>query len=116
MSLKDVKEYYMRMTSDYLDLKETLDRLESEVTEDTAPIVLENIQRLKENAEKVQENYNRLNYIMYLFDLPNRKEKKARWVNQNKKRLKEIPEKDRMAFVQGENKTNIDELKKYIKC
>lgn len=116
MSLRDVKEYYMRMTSDYLELKNTIDRLEAEVTEDTAPIVLENIHRLKENAEKVQENYNRLNYIMYLFDMPNRKSKKARWVNQNKKRLKEIPEKDRMAFVTKENQANIDGLKKYIKC
>ena len=53
---------------------------------------------------------------MYLFDMPNKKEKKARWVNQNNKRLKEIPEKDRMKFVHGENQANIDEIKKYIKC
>lgn len=114
MSIEHVKDYYMRMTSDYLELKETIDRLEAEVTEDTAPIVLENIHRLKENANKVQENYNRIKYIMYLLDKPKNKKKQARWEKQNKRKLESIPEKDRLKYIHEDNKNNIDLIRSFM--
>lgn len=116
MSIKDVREYHLKMTADYIDLKETIDKLESEITEETSKDALNNISLLKEQVEKVQENYNRINYIMYLFDKPTRKSKRKKWEKQNQKRLNSIPEKDRLEFISKENKNNLDGLKKYVKC
>ena len=116
MSIKDVREYHLKMTSDYVDLKETINKLESEITEETSKEALNNISLLKEQAEKVQENYNRINYIMYLFDKPTRKSKHKKWEKQNENRLKIIPIKDRLDGISEENKNNLDGLKKYVKC
>lgn len=116
MSIKDVRDYHTRMTADYIELKETLEKLESEITEETSKEALNNISQLKKQAEHVQENYNRINYIMYLFDKPTRKSKHKKWENQNKKKLSKIPNKDRLSGVSDENKNNLSELKKYISC
>ena len=75
MSIKEVRDYHLRMTSDYLSLKETLDKLESEITPETSTAALANIEQIKKQVARVQENYNRINYIMYLLDMPKRKSK-----------------------------------------
>ena len=116
MSVKDVKDYYMKMTADYIEMKDTIDRMESEVTEETAKVVLENIKQLKATAEKVEENYRRISYIMFLLDMPNRKKKRDRYKNQNKKLLNKIPNKDTLEGIQEENNKNLNELKTYIDC
>lgn len=116
MSIKDVRDYHLRMMADYIDLKTTLERLESEITPETSEQALKNIADIKQRVNKVQENYNRINYIMYLLDKPARKKKQEKWSKQNTKRLENIPEKDRLEFVKNENKTNLDNLKQYIKC
>lgn len=116
MSIKDVRDYHLRMTSDFVELKETIKQLESEITPDMSTEALQNIESLKKRAERIQENYNRINYIIYLLDMPTRKSKKARWENQEKKRLGRIPESDRLTGVHKENKSNLEELKKYMKC
>ena len=114
MSIKDVRDYHLKMTRDYVDLKETLDRLESEITEETSAEALKNISTLKKQAEKIQENYNRINYIIYLLDKPVRPSKQGRWSKQNQKRLEAIPNKDRLSGISDENKGNLHSLKKYI--
>ena len=116
MSVKEVKEYYMRMTSDYVALKETLQKLESEINEDTTQVVLDNIQQIKKQYTLVEENYNRLSYVMYLLNMPKRNKKKKKWAIQNKNSLNKIPEKDRLEAVHQENKDVISNLKQYISC
>ena len=116
MSIKDVRDYHLRMTADYMELKETIKQLESEITNEMSSEALKNIEILKKRAESVQENYNRINYIIYLLDMPTKKKKQKRWTNQEKRRLESIPTSDRLEAVQEENKSNLDELKKYMKC
>ena len=86
------------------------------ITEETAKVVLENIKQLKATAEKVEENYKRISYIMFLLDMPNRKKKRDRYKNQNKKLLNKIPNKDTLEGIQEENNKNLNELKTYIDC
>ena len=116
MSIKEVRDYHLRMTSDYIELKKTLEQLESEVTPETSKVALDNIENIKKQVARVQENYNRINYIIYLLDMPKRKEKHAKWTKQNQKKLEEIPEKDREMLILKENKAVIDDLNNYIKC
>ena len=116
MSIKDVRDYHLKMTSDYMELKTTLDTLQSEIDEESSAEALKNISELKALANKVQENYNRINYIIYLLDKPTRKNKHTKWENQNKKRLNDIPNKDRLDAISKENKQSLDGLKKYVPC
>ena len=97
MSIKEVRDYHLRMTADYMELKRTLDTLESEITPETSKQALDNIDSIKKQVARLQENYNRINYIMYLLDMPAKKKKIPRWVKQNQKRSDSIPEEDRMA-------------------
>lgn len=116
MSIKEVRDYHLRMTSDYISLKETLDRLEAEITPETSKVALDNIEQIKKQVARVQENYNRINYIIYLLDMPKRKKKQHSWEKQNKKFLNAIPEKDRKEGIEKENKEIISNLNKYIDC
>jgi len=116
MSIKDVRDYHLRMTSDYLSLKETLDKLQSEITPETSKEALANIERIKQQVERVQENYNRVNYIIYLLDKPKRKRKQHAWEKQHKKALNAIPKKDKLEGIEKENKEIINDLNKYIDC
>lgn len=116
MSVKEVRDYYMRMTSDYIELKQTLEKLESEITPETSAVALQNIDNIRKQCKAVQENYNRINYIMYLLDMPKNNKKKQKWSKQEKRRLESIPEEARLPFIQKENKAVISNLKKYINC
>ena len=114
MSIEHVRDYYMRMTSDYVELKKTLDRLEREITPETSSQALEAIERIRKEAEIVQQNYNRIKYIIYLLDKPKNKKKQARWEKQNKRKLESIPEKDRLKYIHEDNKNNIDLIRSFM--
>lgn len=114
MSLKDVKDYHMKMTSDYMQMKKTIDQLESEISPEKSTEALANLNRIKESAKAVEVNYNRINYIMYLLNMPTRKKKQLKYENQHKKQLNNISEKDRLEGIQKENKENISTLKQYL--
>ena len=51
---------------------------------------LEQMQEAMETVEELERNYHRLAYIMYLFDMPNRKEKKDSYIRQNGTVLEEF--------------------------
>ena len=77
MALIDVKQYYYKMLNQYLEMKNDLADFEQAVrdghiTEDQLAIV-------KEDLAVVELNYNRLTYIMYLFELPKQKYKKLKF-------------------------------------
>ena len=55
MSIKEVRDYHLRMTSDYLSLKETLDKLESEITPEASTAALANIEQIKKQVARVQK-------------------------------------------------------------
>lgn len=76
MALKDVKEYYFKMLGQYLEMKEDLTDFEQALKDGF--ITEEQMQAAFEEVNKVQQNYERLSYIMYLLNLPNRKSKRKR--------------------------------------
>lgn len=82
MALKQVKDYYLQCQAQYLemlnDAKDFDEALKGGFIEqgqfDQAQAML----------NKVKENYERLSYIMYLFQQPNRANKVAKFNSQNK--------------------------------
>lgn len=76
MALRDVKEYYYTMLNQYVELKADLDDFDRAlnngyITEDKLAEVKADVLDAKANLERIQ-------YILYLFNLPNRKKKRAK--------------------------------------
>lgn len=75
MALRDVKEYYYTMLGQYVETKNDLEDFaialkDGHITEDQ-------LEAAKEDVELIKENLDRIQYIMYLLELPNRKKKQV---------------------------------------
>lgn len=88
MAIKDVRQYFYTMLSQYIEEKQNLADFEEALKDGL--ITEEQMQEAMENVASLEENYHRLAYIMYLFDMPNRGSKKASYVRQYKNILNEM--------------------------
>lgn len=88
MAIKDVRQYFYTMLDQYLEEKRNLADFEQALKDGL--ITEEQMQEAIQTVSSLETNYYRLAYIMYLFDMPNRKEKKAVYVQQYKTILKEL--------------------------
>lgn len=88
MAVKDVKNYFYTMLSQYLEEKQNLADFEEALKEGN--ITQEQMQEAMETVADLENNYHRLVYIMYLLDMPNRKNKKSNYVKQYKTILDEL--------------------------
>lgn len=80
MAVKDVKNYYYTMMSQYLEEKQNLADFEEALK--NGHITEEQMSEAMEVVADLEKNYYRLAYIMYLLDIPNRKEKRKRFLKQ----------------------------------
>ena len=115
MSVKHVKDYYLKVTDDFHRMKETLDELERCITEETATAAIKNIDIIRQQVNALKENYMRISYIVYLLNMPNKKEKQKRYIKEKQSRIKQIPDKDTFDGVLHENKEILDMLSKQMK-
>jgi hypothetical protein len=116
MAIKDVKKYYYTMQAQYLELKQDLE----DYTEafKSGFITEDQLEDIKAYVSAIEANYERLRYIMYLFNLPNRAEKKKRFNKAQAKELERLFQANATAEqVEAENEefalaiaTKIDEL------
>ena len=113
MAVKHVRDYYERMVSDYTEMKHILEEMEK-LSSDKTSIALSNLDQIKEQVKILEANYKRLAYIMFLLDQPNKKSKKQRYLKREKKKLNNIPEKDREEAIIKENTKVIETLKSYF--
>ena len=104
MSVKHVKDYYLKVTNDYHEMNKILEELENCLTENQAAQATKNIEMIRQQVAQLKENYLRLSYIMFLLNLPNKKEKQKKYTKQERKRIEEIPKEHRMMGVLKENK------------
>lgn len=113
MAIRHVRKYYERMVSDYVEMKTVLEEMEK-LSEDKASTALNNIEQIKHQVEILEANYKRLSYIMFLLNQPNKEKKKKRYFSQEKKKLDDIPYKDRKEAIIEENSAVIENLKSYF--
>ena len=114
MATKDVKEYYFKLIAQKAELEADLADFEEALK--NGFITEEQMQAAKDELIPYQINLDRLTYIMYLLELPNRKAKKVKFAKQNKKILDEL--KKRKADEQSvvyENKSALDAFRKEVK-
>lgn len=110
MSIKHVKDYYLKVTNDYHMMNQTLEEMEKAISDSNLEIATQNLPMIKQQVAQLKENYLRISYIMFLLNMPNRKEKQLRYVQREKKKLDNIPEEHRLLGVLRENKTIINDI------
>ena len=112
MAIKHVREYYERMVSDYVEMKRVLEEMEK-LSGEKASVAINNIEQIREQVKVLEANYNRLSYIMFLLNQPNKEKKKSKYFKQEKKKLDKIPINDRKEAVIDENTKVLETLKSY---
>ena len=114
MAVKDVKEYYFKLIAQKAELEADLADFEEALK--NGFITEEQMQAAKDELVPYQINLDRLTYIMYLLELPNRKAKKAKFAKQNKKILDELEKRnaDEQSVI-SENKSALDAFRKEVK-
>ena len=114
MAVKDVKEYYVKLIAQKAELEADLADFEEALK--NGFITEEQMQAAKDELIPYQINLDRLTYIMYLLELPNRKAKKAKFAKQNKKILDELGKRnaDEQSVI-SENKSALDTFRKEVK-
>lgn len=114
MAIKDVKEYYFKMTAQYLEMKADLTDFEQALKDGF--ITEEQLQDAFDEVDKIQQNYERLSYIMYLLSLPNRKSKQAKHKKENSALIAEFEKRNATsAAVELENKDALKVFKDEMK-
>jgi hypothetical protein len=88
MAIRDVKEYYFKMLAQYMEMKADLADFEQALKDGF--ITEEQMQAAFAEVDRVQQNYERLSYIMYLLNLPNRKSKQRKYNEMNSALLAEF--------------------------
>ena len=114
MAARDVKEYYLKMQAQYYEMRGDLQDYEQAFKD--GHISEEQLESVKEDIAAIQDNYERLRYIMYLLELPNRKRKQKRHNSQNKRLVKYFKDKKIDAeSVKLENKSLLDDLREELR-
>ena len=114
MAARDVKEYYFKLIAQKAELEADLADFEEALK--NGFITEEQMQAAKDELIPYQINLDRITYIIYLLELPNRKAKKAKLVKQNKKILDELGKRnaDEQSVI-AENKSALDAFRKEVK-
>jgi hypothetical protein len=86
MALVDVKSYYYKMLAQYLEMKADLADFEQALQDGF--ITEDQVVEAKEEVNKLEENYHRLTYIMYLLEMPKRPSRRKKFEKSNEKFMK----------------------------
>lgn len=114
MAIKDVKHYYYTMQAQYLEMKTDLADFEQALTDGF--ITDDQLQAARDEVTRLENNYDRLSYIMYLLELPNRPEKKAKHARASAGVLKYLTGQNATTeAVYMENVSALDHLRKELK-
>lgn len=107
MAYKDVKEYYNKISAQYESLVDELKDFTEEAENGlVAPEILE---QAKKTIEPLKQNYERWSYMMYLWKMPNRKDKKEKYKKQQKL---DISDENSIEAVLKENDDALESLRK----
>lgn len=114
MAVKDVKHYYYAMLNQYLEMKSDLADFEQAFADGF--ITEDQLEAAKEDVAKIEANYDRLTYIMYLLEMPNRSSKKEGYQQRNKKLILNLGARAAdQTHIEFENKSALDHLRQELK-
>lgn len=112
MSRKHVDEYYNQICAQYKELLENTKEVEKSMKEGiVSPEFLDNYKKV---IEPVKVNYERWSYMIFLLNMPNKKEKKRKYLKQREKEIDEYKNKQLDKIDLVETKEAILEAKKFV--
>lgn len=106
MAVKDVHDYYNKISSDYHELILTLKDMEEEYKNNL--VSPETLKNLEKQIEPIKTNFRTISYIIFLLNKPTKKSKHERYKKQNKKLLEDCKT---LEEVQQENRTVLNNIK-----
>ena len=110
MAVRDVKEYYYKLLVQSAEMKADLEDFEKALK--AGYITEDKLDEVKAQVDTIQANFERIGYIMYLLELPNRDSKKVKFKKQNSKLINHFVEaKADEEAVFDENKSALDHLR-----
>lgn len=112
MSVKHIKKYFDQIANDYTEMLDVIHELEKAVSENI--VSQEKLDETVKSVERLKENYMRWSYMMYLLNLPNKKDKKKVYERRMEKFLSKIPKKDRIDNILKEDRDSIQQFKEKI--
>ena len=79
MALKDVKDYFYSLQSSYLSMKELVEQLDKDLKE--GKVQEFQVEQSRILLQAIKTNYDRLAYVMFLFEKPNNRTKSSKYNN-----------------------------------
>ena len=103
MSRKHVQEYYKQILKTRAEFLKDEEELKEACSNNLVnPSILENH---KKAFIPIEEAYNRWSYMIYLLDMPNKKDKRKSYEKRNKEKINSIPNKYKDDDLINENKS-----------
>lgn len=114
MAIKEVKQYYYAMQAQYLEMKADLADFEQGLQD--GYITEDQLEAAKEEINLLENNYDRLSYILYLLEIPNKNSKKAKHKKTSQQLLTYFDKRNATEeAVKAENKSALDTLRAELK-
>ena len=114
MAVRDVKEYYYKLLVQSAEMKADLEDFEKALK--AGYITEDKLNEVKEQVNIIQANFERIGYIIYLLELPNRASKQSKWKKQNSNLVEHFAEASaNEEAIFAENKSALDHLRAELK-
>lgn len=110
MARKHVDEYYNKVCDQYVEMLDTLKDMQEAY--ELGKISQEQIENLKATIEPLKTNYERISWIMYLLNTPQRDKKAKKWEKQNKSMNMKFGEENTPESTIKENDEVLKKMKK----
>lgn len=109
MAVKDLEEYYSKMTAQYKELVKERKLFEQQAMDNMLPP--EALDNFKDLIAPIKQNWERITYIMYLLHKPTKKSKHKQYDRQSKKLLSKIDKNNTADSVYNENKETLEKIR-----
>ena len=114
MGLKHVKEYYLQCQEQYFEM--LADAKDFDEALKNGQVLQSQFDQAQELLNVVKENYERLSYIMFLFNKPNRNKKEGKFLKENALIAEHFNNSNNNAeAVKLENRNVLDKFKELLK-
>lgn len=109
MAIKDVINYFNECEAQYKDFVDELNSFNELCAQNMVPP--ETVENAKKLFQVVEDNYKKLNYIIFLLNKPTKKEKFKNYCRQNKKIISNSITKEKVIAQNADAIKNIQNLK-----
>lgn len=109
MAVRDVKEYYDKVCDQYVEMLDNLKEMQEAY--ELGNISQEQFENLKKIIEPLKSNYERISWIMYLLNIPQRKKKIKKWKKQNDVAMTKCEKENSIEATLDENSKALSQMK-----